>query len=77
MLKNLFCSMAVSADHRSKYAALHRQCLCLHMNEKILSDKKNPKQKRNTKAFFSDSRRKNDLAVYSGHEKHYNSSFSM
>ena len=43
-LKNPHCSMAISAEHWSKYAALHRQWSRLHMSEKFMSGTKNPKQ---------------------------------
>ena len=42
-LKNLHCSMAMSAEHRSKFAALHRQWLRLHMSEKFPSGSKKHK----------------------------------
>ena len=41
-----YCSWAISAEHRSKFAALHRQCWRLQMNETFSSgtehSKKNP-----------------------------------
>ena len=36
--------MAMSAEHRSKFAALHWQWWHLHMSEKFSSGTKNPKQ---------------------------------
>ena len=36
-LKNPHCSMAISAEHRSKFAALHRQWWHLQMNKKFSS----------------------------------------
>ena len=36
--------MAMSAEHRSKFAALHRQGWRLYMSEKFVSGTKNPKQ---------------------------------
>ena len=36
--------MAMSAEHRSKFAALHRQGWRLHMSENFVSGTKNPKQ---------------------------------
>ena len=36
--------MAMSAEHRSKLAAVHRQWWRLHMSEKFSSGMKNPKQ---------------------------------
>ena len=43
-LKNTHCSIAMSAEHGWKFAALHRQWRCLHMSEKFSSGMKNPKQ---------------------------------
>ena len=43
-LKGPHCSMAISAEHRPKSVALHRQCRRLHMSKKFLSGTKNPKQ---------------------------------
>ena len=37
--------MAMSAEHRSKFASLHRQGWRLHMSEKFSSGTINPKQK--------------------------------
>ena len=37
--------MAMTTEHRSKFAALHRQWWRLHMSEKFSSGTKNPKQK--------------------------------
>ena len=45
-LKNPHCSMAMSAEHRSKFAAFHRQWWRLHMSEKFSSGTKNLKQKK-------------------------------
>ena len=57
--KNPYCSMAMSAEHRSKFVALHRQWWRLHMSEKFLSGPKNTKQtnKQTTKTccMFSES----------------------
>ena len=39
-LKNLHCSIAMSAEHRSKFASLHRQWWRLHMSEKFRSGRK-------------------------------------
>ena len=39
--------MAISAEHRSKFGALHRPWWRLHMSEKILEWDKNPKQTSN------------------------------
>ena len=39
--------MAMSAEHRSKFAALHRQWWRLHMSYKFSSGTKNPKQTKN------------------------------
>ena len=36
--------MSMSAEHKSKFTALHRQWWRLHMSEKFLSGTKNPKQ---------------------------------
>ena len=36
--------MAMNAEHRSKFAALHRQWWRLHMSEKFSSGTKTPKQ---------------------------------
>ena len=36
--------MAMSAEHRSKFAALHRQWWRLHMSEKFANGTINPKQ---------------------------------
>ena len=36
--------MAMSAKHRSKFAAFHQWLWCLHMSEKFLSGTKNLKQ---------------------------------
>ena len=36
--------MAISAKHRSKFAALHRQWCRLDMSEKFSTGTKNPKQ---------------------------------
>ena len=36
--------MAISAEHRSKFAALHRQCWHIQMGEKFSSGMKNSKQ---------------------------------
>ena len=36
--------MAMSAEHRSKFAALHRQWWCLHMSENSSSGTINSKQ---------------------------------
>ena len=45
--------MAVSAEHRSKFAALHRQCWHLHMSEKFSSGTKNNQtKKKKTKKNF-------------------------
>ena len=43
-LKNPHCSMAISTEQRSKFAALHRQWWRLRMSEKLSSWTKNPKQ---------------------------------
>ena len=40
-LRNPHCSMAVGAEHRSKFAALHRQWWRLQMSEKFSSGTKN------------------------------------
>ena len=40
-LKNSHCSMAMSVEHRSKFAALHRQWWRLHISEKFSSWKIN------------------------------------
>ena len=42
--------MAMSAEHRSKFAALHQQWCRLHMSEKI--PKQNPKQTNKQKQDF-------------------------
>ena len=42
-LKNPYCSIAISAEHRSKFAVLHRQWLRLQMSENISSGRKNYK----------------------------------
>ena len=39
--------MAMSAEQKPKFAALHRQLLRLHMIEKFSSGMKNPKQTKN------------------------------
>ena len=44
MLKNPHCSKVMSAEHRSKFAAFHRQWGRLQMREKFSSGAKNPKQ---------------------------------
>ena len=44
-LKRPHCSMAMSAEHRSKFAALHRQWWRLHMSVKFSSG---TNQKQNT-----------------------------
>ena len=36
-LKTPYCSMAVSAEHRPNFAAIHRQYWRLHMSERFLS----------------------------------------
>ena len=43
-LKNPHCSMAISVEQRSKFAALHRQLWRLHMSEKFSSGTKKTKQ---------------------------------
>ena len=43
-LKNPYCSMAMSAEHRSKFAALHRPWWRLYMSEKFSSGTKSHKQ---------------------------------
>ena len=43
-LKNPHCSMAMSAEHRSKFAALYRQWWRLHMSETFSSGTINSKQ---------------------------------
>ena len=43
-LENPHCSMAMSAEHRSNFAALQRQWWRLHMSEKFSSGTKNSKQ---------------------------------
>ena len=52
MLKNPNCSMILSAYHRSKFAALHRQWWRLHMSEKFSSGTINSK-KTKTKPLLS------------------------
>ena len=47
-LKNPHCSMAVCADHRSKFAALYRWWWRLQMSERFLSGTKNSKQTKHT-----------------------------
>ena len=37
-------AMGAHAEHRSKFAALHRQLWRLHMSEKLSSGMKTPKQ---------------------------------
>ena len=46
--------MTMRAEHRSKFAALHRQCWRLHMSEKFSSGTKKPNQrnKNNTWKYF-------------------------
>ena len=46
-LKNPHCSMAMSAKHRSKFAALQRLWGHLHMSEKFSSGTKKTKQTKN------------------------------
>ena len=43
-VKEPHCSMAMGAEHMSKFASLHRQWGHLHKSEKFLSVTKNPKQ---------------------------------
>ena len=40
MLMNPCWSMAISAEHMSKFAALHQKCLLLQMSEKFSSGTK-------------------------------------
>ena len=40
--------MAITAEHMSKFAALHRQRWLLQMSEKLSSGTKNSKQKKKT-----------------------------
>ena len=51
--KNPHCSMATSAEHRSKFVTLHWQWWRLHMSEKFSSGTINPKQKHNLNNLFS------------------------
>ena len=44
--------MAMSAEHRSKFAALHRQWWHLHMSEKFSSGTENSKQANKNYACF-------------------------
>ena len=46
-LKNPLCSKTMSAEHRSKFAALHRQWWRLYMSIKFSSETKNHKQTKN------------------------------
>ena len=45
-LKNSHCSMTISAEHRSKFAAPHRQWSRLQMSEKFSSGTKTPNEKK-------------------------------
>ena len=47
-LKNPHCSMAMSVEQRSKFAALHRQLWRLHMSEKFSSGTKKTNKQTNT-----------------------------
>ena len=47
-LKNPHCSLAMSAENRSKFAALHQSWWRLHMSEKFSSGMKNYKQTNKT-----------------------------
>ena len=46
-VKNPHCSMAMRAEHRSKYAALHRESWRLHVSNKFSFGTKNPKRTNN------------------------------
>ena len=50
--KNPHCSMATSAEHRSKFAALHRQWWRLYMSEKFSSRTINPIQTNKQTTYF-------------------------
>ena len=52
-LKNPHCPMAKSAEHKSKFAALHRQWWRPQMSEKFSSGTKNSKQTNNVPAPFT------------------------
>ena len=54
-LKNPHCSMAMSAEHRSKLAALHRQGWRLHMSEKFSNGTMNLKQTNHLKRAYGPS----------------------
>ena len=51
-LKNPHCPMAMSAEHRSKFAALYRQWWRLRMSDKFLSRTKNSKQTNNFNQYW-------------------------
>ena len=60
-------SMAMSAVPRSKFAALHRQCWCLHMSEKFSSGTKNPKHTNNhTNKQTQTNKRTNEQRYFKG-----------
>ena len=51
-LKNPHCSMAMSADHRSKLGAFHRQWRFFPLSEKFSSGTKTPKQSNHLISFL-------------------------
>ena len=75
-LKNHHCSMDTSAEHRSKFAALHQQWWHMDMSEKFLSGTKKPKQTYKQTRWKLDNYDKEIMMVKSSSIKGFNFSIS-